>query len=174
VGYKLARPAVFKHFFAHGKYQFAPFIVTFVGVVFTDLLTGVALGIAVSIVAVLRGNMKRAYHFSKDKYAHGDIIHIHLAEEVSFLNKAAIKSTLMNIPENAVVVIDATDTVYIAHDILEMIREFQRTRAIDENIEVKLCGFKEAYNLENTIDSINNVTLQRKRNGLKPVNRDRK
>ena len=43
VGYKLAKPATFKHFWKNGKYQFAPFIATLLAVVFLDLLKGVAL-----------------------------------------------------------------------------------------------------------------------------------
>jgi len=160
VGYKLAKPATFIHFWQKGKYQFIPFIATLVGVVFTDLLKGVALGIVISIMFVLKGNLKRAYNFRKEQYADGDIIHIDLAQEVSFLNKAAIKSTLNDIPENSRVVINATDTVYIAHDILDLIREFKSTRAADENIKVKLKGFKKAYHLENNDETPNKVTFE--------------
>ncbi|HEU0126384.1 MAG TPA: SulP family inorganic anion transporter, partial [Flavobacterium sp.] len=101
VGYKLAKPAAFMHFWKKGKYQFVPFIATLVFVVATDLLKGVALGIIISIIFVLRGNLKRAYNFKKEEYEDGDIIHIDLAQEVSFLNKAAIKQTLAEIPENS-------------------------------------------------------------------------
>jgi MFS superfamily sulfate permease-like transporter len=160
VGYKLANPKIIKHFWEKGKYQFVPFIATFVAVVFTDLLKGVALGIVISIIFVLKGNLKRAYNFRKEEYADGDVIHIDLAQEVSFLNKAAIKSTLMAIPENSRVIINAHDTVYIAHDILDLLREFKTTRAIDENIKVKLKGFKKAYQLENSKETPNNVTIE--------------
>lgn len=160
VGYKLAKPATFLHFWEKGKYQFIPFIATLVFVVATDLLKGVALGIVISIIFVLRGNLKRAYSFKKEEYEDGDIIHIDLAQEVSFLNKAAIKQTLNDIPENSKVIIDAKDTEYIAHDVLDLIREFKETRAIDENIKVKLKGFKEAYELENTPDVNNHVTIE--------------
>ena len=160
VGYKLANPKVIKHFWERGKYQFVPFIVTFLGVVFTDLLKGVALGIVISIIFVLKGNLKRAYNFRKEEYADGDVIHIDLAQEVSFLNKAAIKSTLMAIPENSKVIINAHDTVYIAHDILDLIREFKTTRAKDENIKVKLKGFKNAYQLENSVETPNKVSIE--------------
>jgi len=160
VGYKLAKPSTIKHFWEKGKYQFIPFIATMVGVVFTDLLKGVMLGIVISIIFVLKGNLKRAYSFRKEKYEDGDVIHIDLAQEVSFLNKAAIKSTLMEIPENSKVIINAHDTVYIAHDILDLIREFKTTRAIDENIKVKLKGFKKAYHLENTDETPNKVTFE--------------
>ena len=160
VGYKLAKPATVLHFWQKGKYQFIPFIATLVGVVFTDLLKGVALGIAISIVFVLKGNLKRAYHFRKEVYTDGDIIHIDLAQEVSFLNKAAIKTTLKSIPENSKVIINANDTVYIAHDILDLIREFKTTRARDENIKVKLKGFKKSYQLENTEETPNHVSFE--------------
>lgn len=159
VGYKLAKPALFVRFYARGKYQFIPFIATLASVVFLDLLKGVAIGIAISILFILRGNIKRAYQFRREQYKNGDVILINLAQEVSFLNKAAIKLTLANIPENSQVIIDASDTVYIAHDILDLINEFRTTRAIDENIEVKLKGFKEAYNLENSEEVPNHVSV---------------
>ncbi|MEO5776593.1 MAG: SulP family inorganic anion transporter [Flavobacterium sp.] len=160
VGYKLANPKIIKHFWEKGKYQFVPFAATFIGVVFTDLLKGVALGIVISIIFVLKGNLKRAYNFRKEEYADGDVIHIDLAQEVSFLNKAAIKSTLSEIPENSRVIINAHDTVYIAHDILDLLREFKTTRAKDENIKVKLKGFKKAYQLENSKETPNKVTIE--------------
>lgn len=158
VGYKLAKPAIFKHFWEKGKYQFIPFIVTLLAVVFTDLLKGVALGIVISIIFVLKGNLKRAYNFRKVEYENGDVIQIDLAQEVSFLNKAAIKSTLAEIPQNSKVVIDASDTVYIAHDVLDLIKEFKETRK-SENIKVKLKGFKKAYQLENYEEIPNHVTI---------------
>ena len=160
VGYKLAKPATFKHFWNNGKYQFIPFIVTLLAVVFLDLLKGVALGIIISIIFILRGNLKRAYSFRKEEYVDGDVIHIDLAQEVSFLNKSAIKLTLNEIPENSRVIINAHDTVYIAHDILDLIREFKATRAKDENIKVKLKGFKKEYRLENSTEGQNHVTIE--------------
>ena len=160
VGYKLAKPSTLKHFWEKGKYQFIPFIATLSAVVFTDLLKGVALGMIISIIFVLKGNMQKAYKFRKEQYHDGDVIHIDLAQEVSFLNKAAIKSTLNDIPENSKVIIDAKDTVYIAHDILDLIHEFKTTRAKDDNIKVNLRGFKEAYQLENSKETPNKVTFE--------------
>ncbi|MBK0370031.1 SulP family inorganic anion transporter [Flavobacterium agrisoli] len=160
VGYKLAKPATFRHFWNQGKYQFIPFIATLAGVVLTDLLKGVCIGIVISVIFVLRGNLKRAYIFKKEEYEDGDIIHIDLAQEVSFLNKAAIKLTLNQIPENSRVIINAQDTVYIAHDVLDLIKEFKETRALDQNIKVDLTGFKEAYDLENSPEVNNHVTFE--------------
>lgn len=162
VGYKLANPKTIKHFWEKGKYQFIPFIATFGAVVFTDLLKGVALGMIISIIFILKGNMKRAYNFRKEEYNDGDVIHIDLAQEVSFLNKAAIKSTLASIPENSKVIINASYTVYIAHDILDLIKEFKEIHSKDEKIKVKLIGFKKAYDLVNTGEEEKHVFVEHK------------
>lgn len=167
VGYKLAKPATVLHFWHKGKYQFIPFIATLLFVVFTDLLKGVALGMVISIIFVLRGNLKRAYNFRKEEYAEGDVIHIDLAQEVSFLNKAAIKATLNDIPENSKVVIDASDTVYIAHDVLDLIEEFRDIKSKEMHVKVKLVGFKEAYELENTTAGKQNVFVEHKEKKIK-------
>ncbi len=170
VGYKLAKPATLLHFWHQGKYQFIPFVATLVGVVATDLLKGVAIGLAISVVFIIKGNLKRAYNFRKEEYADGDVIHIDLAQEVSFLNKAAIKATLNEIPENSKVIIDASDTVYIAHDILDLINEFTTVKSVDSNIRVRLKGFKQAYNLENSDESLNNVSVHHRSEAVKRHN----
>lgn len=145
VGYKLAKPATFKHFWHLGKFQFIPFIATVVAVVATDLLKGVGIGLAISVFYILQGNMKRAYYLSREKLDDADEIKMKLAEEVSFLNKAAIKKTLKNIQPNSKVVIDARETSYIATDVLEMIQDFANIRAKEEDITVELLGFKTSY-----------------------------
>ena len=165
VGYKLAKPATFIHFWKKGKYQFIPFIATLIAVVFTDLLKGVVLGMIISIIFVLKGNLKRAYVFRKEEYIDGDVIHIDLAQEVSFLNKADIKETLKNIPNNSKVIIDASDTVYIAHDILDLIHEFKTIRSKENSINVQIKGFKKTYQLENSEE--NHVTIEHYYDALK-------
>ena len=165
VGYKLAKPATFIHFWKKGKYQFIPFIATLIAVVFTDLLKGVVLGMIISVIFVLKGNLKRAYVFRKEEYIDGDVIHIDLAQEVSFLNKADIKETLKNIPNNSKVIIDASDTVYIAHDILDLIHEFKTIRAKENSINVQIKGFKKTYQLENSEE--NHVTIEHDYDALK-------
>lgn len=145
VGYKLAKVSIFKEAWASGKYQWWPFIVTVVAVVFTDLLTGVAVGLCVSIFSILRSNMKNAYFFHEEEYHEGDVIRVKLAQEVSFLNKASIKMTLDHLPKNSEVIIDATDTAYIDYDVLETIREFGTVKAPAKNIKVMLNGFHERY-----------------------------
>ena len=146
-GYKLAKASIFKEMWANGKYQWWPFIITVVAVVFTDLLTGVGIGLAASAFAILRGNMKNSYIFHKEEYHEGDLIHIKLSQEVSFLNKASIKLTLEHLPENSKVLIDATDTAYIDFDVLEIIREFHDVKSKATNVTVILRGFQDKYKI---------------------------
>lgn len=149
-GYKLCKPTVFKQMFAKGKYQWIPFLVTVLVIVFTDLLVGVAVGLAVSILFIMWGNMKSPYFFQKERYRTGDLIRLELSQEVSFLNKANILLTLDRLPENSTVVIDASKTLYIDQDVLDIIREFAQIKAAQKKIKVVLKGFKEAYKINNT------------------------
>jgi MFS superfamily sulfate permease-like transporter len=147
IGLKLASPKVFKHMWDAGKFQFIPFIVTAIAVVGIDLLKGVGIGLVVSIFFILRGNMKLAYFFKTEDHHEGETITIDLAQEVSFLNKAAIKQTLSHLPNNCKVIIDAKNTVYIDYDVLELIKDFVNFGSKDKNIEVQLINFKEEYKM---------------------------
>jgi carbonic anhydrase len=155
-GYKLCNPALFKKMFGYGKYQWVPFVITVVAIVFTDLLMGVGIGLGVSTLALLYGNYKNSYFFHKEKHKRGEAILIHLSEEVSFLNKASIKLTLEHLPENATVIIDAYDSQYIDHDVLELIKDFKEVQAPLKKINCKTVGFKEVYGIANT-DNVQSV-----------------
>lgn len=149
-GYKLCKPTVFKQMFAKGKYQWIPFAITVVTIVFTDLLIGVGVGLAASVLFIMWGNLKSPYFFHKERYRTGDLIRLELSQEVSFLNKANILLTLDHLPENCTVVIDASKTLYIDQDVLDIIREFAQIKAAQKKIKVVLKGFKEAYKINNT------------------------
>ncbi|HLL41905.1 MAG TPA: SulP family inorganic anion transporter [Segetibacter sp.] len=149
-GYKLARISIFREMFANGKYQWIPFMVTVITVVFTDLLTGVGLGLLTSMAAILYFNMKNSYYFHKENHHEGDVIRIVLSEEVSFLNKASIKLTLDHLPVNSTVIIDAAKSKFIDFDVLELIKEFKNIKAREKNINCQLTGFKDKYKIDNT------------------------
>ncbi len=151
VGYKLARISLFKEMFAKGKYQFWPFIITVLAIVLSNnLLLGVGIGLCASIFSILRANLKNSYFFHKEEHHTGDVIYLHLSEEVSFLNKAAIKRTLDELPENGKVIIDASETEYIDNDVIEIIKDFRDIISKERNITLELLGFKEVYKITNT------------------------
>lgn len=158
IGYKLASPSKFVHMWHNSKkFQFVPFLVTIVAIVFTDLLIGVGIGLAVSVFFILRGNVKLAYFFKKDRHTEGETIQMELAQEVSFLNKAAIKQTFNHLPENSKVVVDASNTVYIDHDVLQLIKDFVHYGSKDKNVSVELVGFRKEYRIENSASHVKSV-----------------
>jgi MFS superfamily sulfate permease-like transporter len=162
-GYKLCKLLVFRQMIRNGKYQSIPFFVTVVVILSIDLigvfpavkgeglLIGVVAGLIAASIGILHGNLKNAYFFHKDQHKEGDVIKIRLAEEVSFLNKAAIRETLDHIPENASVIIDASHTDYIDFDVLELIKEFRDIKAPLKKIKCSLEGFREKYRIENQL-----------------------
>lgn len=140
VGYKLARPTLFASMWRRGWHQFVPFMVTVAGVVLTDLLMGVALGMAVGIFIILHNNYKIPFHFDVRTHEPGTPIRIRLSEDVSFLNKASILRTLATLPHGSHVIIDATGTALLDDDVVEIIQE-ERSRAASRDITLELIGF---------------------------------
>ncbi len=135
VGFKLAKPSLIKKMYANGWSEFIPFMVTIVGIVATDLLIGIGMGMAVAIFYILRNNYKIPYHFNLEDYTVGKPIKIQLSEDVSFLNKASIQKTLDSLPDGSSVMIDASRAVYVHPDIIEIIEDFKE-RAKLKNIRV--------------------------------------
>ena len=142
VGYKLAKPAMYKDMWNRGRSEFIPFVVTVLGIVFTDLLSGIALGLAVAIVFILWDNFKLPYKFNIENYESGAPIRIEFSESVSFLNKASIQHTLNTIPDGSKVILDATNTHRMHPDVVEIVEEFQINSKLRE-IQVNCIGFND-------------------------------
>ncbi len=161
VGYKLAKPVLFKQMYNLGQSHFVPFMVTILGIVFTDLLTGIIIGLAVAIFYVLYNNYKKPFLFESDKHLKDGKLHLKLAEDVTFINKASIQRTLNNVPDGTKLVIDASDTINIDQDVIEIIEEFQ-VNAQYRNIEVEIIERKKK-GIKNQVPiiemAINNVKM---------------
>lgn len=132
-GYKLAKPALFREQYRKGFNQFAPFLVTIVAVLLTDLLKGIAIGMVVGIYFVLRANFHAAISLTQD----GGNYLLRLHKDVSFLNKALLRSCLERIQENGYLIIDGSKAQFIDQDILETIQDFMNA-ACDDDITVEL------------------------------------
>ncbi len=138
VGYKLARPSLFKEMYKSGMRNFIPFIVTILAIVFTDLLVGIGVGMAVAIFFVLYDNYQKPFLFEKDlDFGENKTVNIKLSEDVTFLHKANIKRALNIIPDNYHVIINAADSINIHNDVIEIIEEFE-INAKERNITVEI------------------------------------
>jgi MFS superfamily sulfate permease-like transporter len=145
-GYKLTRIALFKHMYHKGWDQFVPFVVTIIAVLLTDLLKGVAVGMLVSIFYLLRTNMRNPFFYKIQEEGDKKHIRIKLAEEVSFLNKAAIQVLLNQIPKETNVVIDGSNSRYIDTDVLETIFNYKHN-AYTKGIIVTLDCIEKQYSI---------------------------
>lgn len=138
VGYKLAKPSLFKTMFKAGWKQFIPFIVTVVGIVFADLLVGITLGLGVGIIVILIKSYQNSHFLHiQEKGNDGHRIKMTLAEEVTFFNKGAILKELDRIPENSYLELDVANTKYLDNDIIEILQDFS-SKAKNRNIHIKL------------------------------------
>ena len=144
VGYKLAKPSLFKQMYKLGWEQFIPFTATVVAILATDLLRGITVGILVGIFYTLRHSYRNSYHL-KDIITNEkgqEVRHLVLAEEVSFFNKASVIQVLDAIPADSKVIIDCTKSKSIAHDVVEIIQNF-KINAKSKNIAVETINFIE-------------------------------
>ncbi len=150
-GMKLASPALFRQMWSEGRYQFVPFIVTLVSIVFTDLLIGILIGLVVSVMFILNSNLRRPLRRIVETHIGGDVLHIELASQVSFLNRAALDKVFRETESGSNLLIDATDTDYIDPDVLSLIRDFKNNRGPAHGVSVSLRGFRKKYNLRDDI-----------------------
>ncbi|NVN17213.1 SulP family inorganic anion transporter [Muricauda sp. HICW] len=156
VGYKLAKPSLFKTMYQAGWKQFIPFVVTVVGIVFTDLLVGISLGLGVGIVVVLIKSYQNSHFLHIEDSGNGSHkIKMTLAEEVTFFNKGAILKELDSIPENSYLTLDVRKTRYLDNDIVEILEDFS-SKAKNRNIDIKIISERgEIENPESYIEFFN-------------------
>jgi MFS superfamily sulfate permease-like transporter len=145
VGYKLAKPSLFKEMYKLGQEQFVPFAATVIAIIATDLLKGIAVGIILGIFYTLHHSYRNSHHM-KDKVKTEDGLEIHhlvLAQEVSFFNKASVIKALDAIPANSKVIIDFSKSKSVAYDVLEIVKDFE-IHAKTMNIIVEKIKFSPA------------------------------
>jgi len=168
-GYKLAKPAAFKQMWRNGLDQFVPFMVTILAVVFTDLLTGVGIGLVVAMFYILRNNLSNAFEFDVAENADGAKITITLAEEVTFLNKAAIQKALYGLPRRInEITIEGSQSRFIDKDVIEVVKDFEQ-HAVSKGKTIELVGIVNKKNVPNikrfTQAILKNDSLKRKATG---------
>ena len=138
VGYKLAKPSLFITMYNLGWKQLVPFLVTVIGIVFTDLLIGIGLGLVVGIVIILIKSYQNSHFLHiEDKSKGRNQIKMTLAEEVTFINKGAILKELDSLPENTLLELDVRKTTYLDNDIIEILEDFSEKRE-NKKIDIKI------------------------------------
>ena len=143
-GWKLANPKLFRSLWKMGPRQFAPFIITLVAIVLTDLLLGVIIGMIVSLLFVMASTVwnplaTTSRVFRDEVVLDDDPIRLILAQHVSFLSRLKIKNVLNAIEPNSTVIIDGSQNVFIDEDTLELIADYVKESA-GEGIKASVEG----------------------------------
>lgn len=138
VGYKLAKPSLFASMFSKGMQMFVPFVVTILGIVFTDLLVGIGMGMVVAIVMSKWGNFSKPFTIEE---VSGNI-KISLSENVTFAHKAGIQKVLNEAAPNSTVTVDGSDSKNVHPDVIEIIDDY-KSNALDKGIKVELVNLKD-------------------------------
>lgn len=150
-GIKLAAPQLFVEMWRGGSRQFAPFLATVVFILFTDLLSGVLLGLVVGTAFILYGNLTRPVRITAERHVGGSLLRITLGDQVSFLSRASLARTFNRIAPGEHVLIDARTTHYIDADVLDLISDFQLVTAPARGMVVGLQGFEGRFGLRDEV-----------------------
>ncbi len=133
IGYKLAKPSMFKRLYREGQDQFIPFVVTIIAVLFTDLLVGILIGLLVGIGYVLFTNFRSAIRSEKI----GNHTILHFKKDVFFYNRAELMKVFSSLQKGDEITLDGTKVDFIDHDIFLAIQDF-KTSAPEKGIKVNV------------------------------------
>ena len=127
-GFRLASPKSFSSVLLVGKEQLFMFVVTIIGVLATDLLIGVAIGIATKFaIHMLRGvrlNNLFKMHFVIDK-KDPDTLVVSIVGAAIFSNFMALKNALATIESGKTVVFQLNNAYLLDHTVMEFFHDFQ-------------------------------------------------
>ncbi|MBY0432820.1 MAG: SulP family inorganic anion transporter [Cyclobacteriaceae bacterium] len=143
IGYKLASVTILRDMIKRGYVQLIPFLTTIIAILFSDLLTGVFIGLLVAVFFVIKSNFKSAILVIDD----GGKYLLKFTKDVSFLNKAAFRLAIETIPRGSTVIVDGSHAQFIDQDIIALLEDFIKSAPI-KNISVELVksnGAKNAY-----------------------------
>jgi MFS superfamily sulfate permease-like transporter len=136
VGYKLAKPSLFKKMWDKGWTQFVPFVATIAVIVGKDLLWGILAGLFIGIIIIMIKSYQNSLFLHIDK-TDEKFVKMAFAEEVTFLNKGAIAKQLQSLPKGTTLELDVRKSNYIDTDIVDILDDFV-IQAKNKNITVQL------------------------------------
>jgi MFS superfamily sulfate permease-like transporter len=127
-GFRLASPKEFAKVMGVGKEQLFMFVVTIIGVLATDLLIGVAIGIVAKFgIHMLRGvrlnNLFKMHFVIEQKDA--DTLVVSIVGAAIFSNFMSLKTALANLENGKTVIFQMNNTYLLDHTVMEFLHDFQ-------------------------------------------------
>jgi len=140
VGLKLAKPSMFVDYYRRGWSQFIPFMVTILAINFTDLLVGIGIGFAASLLITIYRNEVRSFKHIRQMLVAGNITEkdnedgstnsvITFNKRVSFLSRSSMRQFAEKANSDKVI-LDLKEIIHIDGDGQEAISE------IEEQLEI--------------------------------------
>ena len=124
-GYKLLNPTAMRELYRVGKGEFAVYVITLVGIVATDLLIGVLLGVGAAV-------LKLVFHFTRldivIKHSQDNRrVDVQLFGAATFVQLPRLAAALENLDRDKEVHVHLGGVAYIDHGCLDLLRSFERT-----------------------------------------------
>ena len=126
-GFRLASPKEFAHVLHIGKEQLFMFVVTVVGVIATDLLVGVAIGILVKLtIHLIRGvNFGNLFKINFSIEQKANTVFIEISGAAVFSNFMALKDALAKLENGKTIIFQLNDAYLLDHTVMEFFHDFQ-------------------------------------------------
>ncbi len=170
-GFRLTHPSEFIHSYRVGREQLVIFVATLVGVLATDLLIGIGIGIAVKMfIHVVNGvpitSLFKPYLDVTIKDDQTMLVYAHKSAVFSNWIQFRSKLVKVGINERLNVVLDLSDTTLVDHSTMEKLYELENdfSRA---NLELTIVGMDEHKHLaehefaarKRSIEKLRRITL---------------
>lgn len=136
-GFKLTKVAIFKEQWKFGLEQFIPFVITITVMLLSDLLKGVCAGVLVSVIFIIRDNIKFSFESSNEIMDGKEYYLIKLPQQVTFFNKGFLIKFFKSVREGSKVIIDGSINKSINRDARDVISDFV-INSKKKNIDVEL------------------------------------
>ena len=140
-GFRLASPREFVHMYQVGREQLIIFVATIVGVLATDLLMGIAIGIAVKAVihlingAPIRSLFRLGVDVQRDDEGRALV---RVKDATVFSTWIGLKKRLDALKGRSDVVLDLSETVLVDHTVMEKLQEMEKEfKEQDANLVIK-------------------------------------
>ena len=143
-GFRLASPKEFAKTMHIGKEQLALFCITILGVLATDLLVGVFIGIFAKLLihtlrgVTIRNLLKMSYRVEQTD---ADTYHIQVEGSAIFSNFIGLKSEISELPYGKTVFFDLSEAYLVDHTVMEVIDHF-RHDYIDRGGQCEIHGLE--------------------------------
>jgi MFS superfamily sulfate permease-like transporter len=139
-GYKLTNIKLFRDMYKKGIDQYLPFIITIVVMLLTDLLKGVAAGVVVAIIFIIRENTRTSFDVAEDVIDGKKIYMLRLPTHITYFNKRFLLKFFSSLDWESKVVIDGSINKTTDKESLDVIKDFVDS-APGKKIEVDLIKY---------------------------------